>query len=306
MDLSALIYKMIIFAVLLIIGYIMARKELLTPAFSKDASALLMNVFIVASIINSVIGEQPELSRAQFFMALGMTSLTMLITYIASYLFCLPIRKEESAAQTEMMLDATNTLFVGMPIISSLYVGVGTFYIGMSCISYNLLLYSYGIWRLRKKDGDGKMHFADVISLPLAAAVISLALFFLEFPMPQIVKEFISTVSGGTVPLSMIIIGASLGNANPASAFREKRNYLISLERLILVPVLTYFIVGLFTDDSELLLTCTVLGGVPIGAIATPLSIKYGYDASYAARATMVTTILCMITIPVLIKILFG
>ena len=306
MDYSALLNQMFVFAVLLVIGYVMAKKKILTPEFSKCASALLVNVFIVSSIINSVLGERPSLSGRQLFLSFAITTLSIVITYVVAFLFCLPLRKESDAAQTEMMMEATNTLFVGLPVVSSLFGTEAVFYMGMSCIPYNLLLFTYGVWRLKKGRGSKKINFRDVLSVPLLASVLALLLFALNLPVPRIVKGLFSTVSGATVPVSMIIIGASLGTASPAAAFTEKRNYLISAERLIIAPVITYLVVRLFTDNQVLLVTCTVIGGVPVGSVATPLSIKYGFNPESCAKATMVTTILSMVTIPAIIKVLFG
>ena len=304
MDFSALIIKMVIFAVLLATGYFLAGKKILGPEFNRGASSLLINVFISASIINSVIGGRPDIDDG--FSTFLIAALSIVITYSGAFIFWLFVRKEKNAAQTEMMLDATNTLFVGIPVVQSLYGSEAVFYVGMSCIPYNVLLYSYIAWKMKKEQGGGSFSFRNLISVPLISAVIALLIFILNPPVPRLVSDLISTVSAATVPVSMIVIGSSLGKVNPAKAFTELRNYTISLERLVIMPIVTYFVTRCLTDNTVLILTCTVIAGVPIGAVATPLSIENGYDAEYCAKATMVTTVLCMITIPVLLKILFG
>lgn len=304
MDFSGLIIKMVIFAVLLATGYFMARKKILGAEFNRGASSLLINVFITASIINSVIGGRPEIKDGVSVFLI--TTLSIVITYLGSFVFWLFIRKEKNAAQTEMMLNATNTLFVGIPVVQALCGSEAVFYIGMSCIPYNILLYSYMAWKMKKEQGQDDFSLKSLISVPLIAAALSLLIYVINPPVPKMVAELFSTVSAATVPVSMIVIGSSLGRVNPAKAFTEPRNYTISLERLIIVPLVTFFITRLLTDNEVLILACTVTAGVPVGAVATPLSIENGYDPEYCAKATMVSTVLCMITIPILLKILFG
>ena len=305
MNYGALYSKMFVFAVLLTLGYLLARKGILTKEFNKSASSLLINVFIVASIINSVLGERPELSGKDFALVFGMLCLSEIITYICAVIFCRFLKKDELRFQTELLMEATNTLFVGLPVVSALCGNQGAFYVGMSCIPYNILLYSYGVWNLQRGKGSDGIHLKDLMTSSLIAALLSLVIFIFNPTLPSFVTELFSTTSSATVPVSMIIIGANLGKINPIAAFKEKRNYIVALERLVITPLIAYFIIRLFTDDTALLLSCTVIAAVPVGAIATPLSIQYGYDPEYASRATMVTTILCMLTIPMLVQILF-
>ena len=306
MDFSALIIKMVIFLVLLATGYFMARKKILTPEFTKSASALIIDVFIVASIINSVLGNRPELSAKNFGIAFAMLTLAIVLTYLIAKIASFALKKESNTAHFEMVTSITNTLFVGMPIVSSVCGSEATFYVGMSCIPYNLILYTYGVWRLSSGKGEGKVKIKDVLSVCLIAAVVSLVIFIVNPPVPKVITELFSCVSAATVPMSMIVIGASLGPINPAQAFKEKINYIISFVRLIVTPLITFFLVRLFTDNQVLILTCTVIAGCPVGSIATPISIQYGYEATYSSKAIMVSTILGMFTLPILIKVLFA
>ena len=65
MDMSALLTKMVIFVVLMVIGYIGARTKLLNNEVTKAASKLTLNVFMTATILNSVIANPPKLSGGE-------------------------------------------------------------------------------------------------------------------------------------------------------------------------------------------------------------------------------------------------
>ena len=305
MDYSALISKMVMFVLLLAIGYVMARKKILGPEFCKSCSALLLNVFIVASILSSVMGDRPQLSGADFGNAMMMLCLTMVLTYVIAFLCGLPFLKEERGVKTEMVMAITNTLFVGLPVVQAVCGSEAVFYVGMSCVPYNLLLYSYGVWRLKSGSGEKGIRIRDMITVCLVAAITALLIFLIDPPIPAGVTGIINTISGATVPLSMIVIGASMGGINPARAFGEKRSYVIALERLIIAPLITYFVVKQFTGNETLLISCMVLAGCPVGVISTPLFIRYGHDGEYSSKAVMVTTVLSLLTLPLLIAILF-
>ena len=55
MEMSPLISKMLIFVVLMVIGYVCARTKFAGREFTRDASKMVINVFMSATIINSVL-----------------------------------------------------------------------------------------------------------------------------------------------------------------------------------------------------------------------------------------------------------
>lgn len=303
MNFSALLIKIGIFAVLLVLGNIMARKKIISEWFAKDTSKLMLNVFIVASIINSVLGERPNITTTEMWKAMLVLSATSVIIYGTGFIASRFFKNESNAAQTETIIGVINSLFVGLPVVGALCGGEATFYIGLSCLPYNLILYTYSTARLR--GGKGGFSLKEVMTPTLIAALISMVIFLVNRPMPRFFTELVGSVAGATTPLSMLLIGATLGNVNFKELVKDRRMYIISAIRLIIVPLFTYFVLRSFVANEVLLLCCVVLAGCPTGMIVTPLSIKYGYDPQYSSRMIASTTILSFITLPILIYILF-
>ena len=52
MELSVLLNKMFVFVVLMVIGYVLARRGVLDRSFTKAASSLTLNVFMAATIVS--------------------------------------------------------------------------------------------------------------------------------------------------------------------------------------------------------------------------------------------------------------
>ena len=254
MDFSNLYIKMLIFSVLLVIGYLAARKGYLSRDFAKSASWLLVNVLLTSSIVNSVLGARPDLPPKDLWFAFFLlTGLTALLYVIAT--FCARFDNRETAPQTILLLAAVNTLFVGLPVVQVLKGSEAVFYLGISCVPYNVLFYSYGIWCLTKEKSGNHVRLADMISPPLVAALFALVVFVFHIRLPKAVTEFFSTVSAGTVPVSMLVIGATLGPVRLTEAFLNKKLWLFSLIRLILTPVAIYFLLRLFVSNEVLLLS---------------------------------------------------
>lgn len=302
MDFAALISKMISFLTLILVSYICVKKHVLDRNFSKGLSFLVMNVFLPCSILNSVISNHPDISGSQLTQAIVMLSLAMLIPYVisaaATRLFC---RGGKNAAVFELLCSVINTMFIGLPILEGMFGSIAVLYCALSCLSYNVLLYTYGTWRLRAGlDGSGSaLRIKSVFTAPFIATLIALVIFAFSLPTPLFIREVISTVSAATVPASMIVIGATLGSARLSDALREKSIYAVSLLRLVIIPAVVLFILRFLTDDPVLLANCVILAACPSAVLVTILSLQYGADAMYASKGVLVTTLLSMITLPV-------
>ena len=304
MDFSSLYIKMLIFSVLLVIGYLAARKGYLGKDFARPASWLLVNVLLTCSIVNSVLGSRPDLPPKDLWFAFFLLAgLTVFLYVIAT--FCSRFDNKETAPQTILLLAAVNTLFVGLPVVQVLKGNEAVFYLGISCIPYNIAFYSYGIWGLTKGKNGKKVRLADMLSANLVAALFALVVFVFHIRLPRAMTEFFSTVSAGTVPVSMLVIGATLGPVKLTEAFLNKKLWLLSLIRLILTPVAVYFLLRLFVSNDVLLLSAVVIAACPTGTVCTPVSIQYGYDPKYSSECIMLTTVLSMVTLPLLLRALF-
>ena len=305
MDLSALLTKMVIFVVLMVIGYIGARTKLLNGEFTKAASKLTLNVFMSATIINSVIANPPQLSGGELAEVMLACFVSIGLSYLLSALMVrlLPFNRERKPLM-ELLISVTNTMFIGVPVAEPVFGSQAVFYIAMSCIPFNVLLYTYGVWRMNQSGERVKLHLKDMVSVPLIATLAALLIFVVKIPMPAVAKELCSTLSAATMPMSMLVIGSSLGRVSLLDAIKEKSLYFVSLVRLVLVPLLTLPVLRLITADPVLLGAMVIIAGCPSGIVVTVLAIQYGRDAEYTSKGILLNTVLSMVTLPALVYFL--
>ncbi len=308
MDLSPLFAKLLTFITLMLAGYAGARKKILCPGFAKSLSWLVMDVFLSCTILNSVTSGDLDISGTQLVKVILLLSLVMLISYafgaLAARVF---FKGRENTPVFELLISVMNNIFIGLPIAEALYGATAVLYCALSCIPYNLLLYSYGVWRLRSGKalgGGAAFKLKDVFTVPLFATLAALLIFIFDIQLPYILRELISTTASATMPASMIVIGATLGGVKIADGFKQRYVYLISLMRLIIVPAAVWFIVGLLSTDSMLVSTCTIIAACPSAVVVSILALQNDYDAAFSSNAVLVTTALSMISLPVWVYIL--
>ena len=305
MELSGLITKMVIFLALMLVGYVAVRKGICDEKFSKSLSWFVMNVFLSCTIINSVISDPPELSGSQLWYTIILLSIVIALVLFVGIISVNAVKLgDDNRALSELLCGVSNNVFVGMPLIQSLYGSEGLLYTALSCIPYNVFLYTVGVWRLKKGREDSAVHIKDMLTTPLYATVLALTIFTFNIPVPNMLCELISTAADATMPLSMIVIGATLGSVSLVDAFKEKRMYFISFIRLILTPALTLLLLSRLTDNTVLLSTSVIISACPSAVNVSVLALQYGHDASYSSKGVLVTTLLSMITLPIWAMIL--
>ena len=308
MDFSPLFAKLLTFIALMLAGYAGARKNILCPGFAKSLSWLVMDVFLSCTILNSVTSGDLDISGAQLVKVILLLCLVMLISYafgaLGAHVF---FKGRENTPVFELLISVMNSIFIGLPIAEALYGSTAVLYCALSCIPYNLFLYSYGVWRLKSGkalDGGAAFRIKDVFTVPFFATLAALLIFIFNIQLPYILRELISTTASATMPASMIVIGATLGSVKIADGFKERYVYLISLMRLVIVPAVVWFIAGLLSTDAMLVATCTIIAACPSAIVVSILALQNDYDAAFSSKAVLVTTALSMISLPVWVYIL--
>ena len=301
----ALFQKLILFLALMLVGYVGARRGSFGPDFARSASKLTLNVFMTATILYSVVNNPPSMSGGELAWSLLVAFLVLLLGYVVSAVLTrlLPVNPERKPI-FELLISVMNPMFIGVPVAEVLLGSQGVFYIALSNAFFNLLLFTYGVWRIKAGERS-KLRLKDMITMPLIATVLSVVIFALRVPCPDFLKSMLGTVSPATMPMSMVVIGASLGKVKLVDTFKEKSLYLVSFFRLLLMPLLTWLLFQVLPADPMLRSAMLIVSACPSGIIVSILCLQYSKDVEYSSKGILLDTALSMLTIPLLAQFLF-
>ena len=300
-----LIEKMALLVMLLALGYLCARLKLVGPEFNKGLSKLVINVFLAGMILSSVINKKLEMTGGDVAFGLLMMTLSMLICVGIGWLSPTLLRiKDGDKGMYRILAAFMNNGFMGFPLVAAVYGENTVFFASLSNIPFNLLLYTVGVMFLQKGDKNTKFSIKSVINVPIVATLIAVVIFIFEIPMPKLVDDVADTLSAATVPLSMMCVGLSLGSVSLKEALMQPRLYGISLVRLLICPLAVWLVLRIFITNPVILGTIVILSACPSAIICTILGIQYGRDGVESSEAIFISTMLSMITIPLLISVL--
>ena len=302
---TVLIEKMALLVMLLALGYLCARLKLVGPEFNKGLSKLVINVFLAGMILSSVINKKLEMTGGDVAFGLLMMTLSMLICVGIGWLSPTLLRiKDGDKGMYRILAAFMNNGFMGFPLVAAVYGENAVFFASLSNIPFNLLLYTAGVMLLQKGDKNTKFSIKSVINVPIVATLIAVVIFIFEIPMPKLVDDVADTLSAATVPLSMMCVGLSLGSVSLKEALMQPRLYGISLVRLLICPLAVWLVLRIFITNPVILGTIVLLSACPSAIICTILGIQYGRDGVESSEAIFISTMLSMITIPLLISVL--
>jgi hypothetical protein len=302
MDMSALITKMVIFVVLMVIGYVCTKIKSVSSNFAKDASRMVVNVFMTGTILNSVLAVETRLSGHEFAIVAAVICTAILVGWLLATISCRFMNLGENTPVFELLIGVVNNMFIAIPVVDTIFGSQAVFYCALSCIPFNIILYTYGIYRLKSGTSD-KIRIKDIFSVPLIATLVGLMIFIFNPPIPTVFRETVSTIAAATVPMSMIVIGATLGNVSLADSFKNWKLYVMCLIRLIICPFIVWLLTGFLTTDVVLRVTATVIAACPSGVMVSVLALQYDRDAVFASEGVLLSTVLSMVTIPVIVYI---
>lgn len=301
---SEILHKIIIMFVIMVIGLVCGKAKLITHDTSKKLSDILL--FLVSPMITFLSYQREYSSKIaiNLLWAFVLAALSFALTILLSYVL---IGRNSRDRQLEMLCSVfSNCAFMGIPVVESVFGSEGIIFLTMYITVFHILCWTWGIALL-----TGESTLRDTVRHLLTPAVVSVFLgllfFFCRIPLPEIIREPLWLIGDMNTPLAMLVAGATLARTRVSEIIRRPRIVYISFLRLILFPVLTGLLAAVFVrlGASPMPVTAVVIAsGCPSAVINISFAIKYGKDSVYASELFAFTTVICGITIPLLLKFL--
>lgn len=348
-----MLQQMIVMFLMMAVGYLCYKKQILTEEVSKKVSAIVVNVANPCMILSSALTDQ-KMQGKELLQTLAIVVFMYAFLLVLAQLLprILRIRKESRGAYAAMTVFA-NIGFMGFPILTAIYGNGALLYGSVFQIPFNILIYTYGVAVLTTKpDADGKaepdgktemtgktgkcqdvrditeggnekpankntvrkendreqhgkiQEIAEVVkkifNIGVIACIAAMLIYFLRIPVPSFLQAFITNLGNLTAPLSMMIIGASLAQMPLKELFLDGKLLVFSLVKLLLLPAIWMLMVNRVVEQEILRGVCLVMMATPAGSMTAMLAHQYGGDYETASRGVALTTVLSVVTMPVL------
>ena len=307
MDLSVLFSNLVGLFLLIGVGFFAVRAGLLPAESSKPMSTLLMKVTVPATIVHSMLRPfDPGFLRlgvSIFLVGAVAFPLFSLLSLGLSRLLRVP---QDRRGMWCCCATFCNNGFMGFPVALALFGEEGLTLTVILSIPFNLLMYSVGAKMVcmdLPRDGSARpiswsRAVFSVINLSMA---VGLLLYFTQLPLPQAILGPLGYLSDATTPLSMIITGMNLSQGRMSDVLRDRDAFTASGARLLLFPVAAWALMRLVPGLNALVVGAALINlAMPAPAAATFIGEEHNGCTQLAARIVFLSSLLCMVTIPVI------
>ena len=305
MHISLLLMNQIIqLFIMIFMGFIIVKAKLLKAEDSKILSVIVLYLIIPCVIINAFQVDYTPQTIKGLLIALAGSVMTQVILLIVVSILGRVFHLNEVEVASIYYSNSGNLI---VPIV--------TFILGKEWVLYGCVFMSVQlvfIWTHCKKIISRESTYdwrKIVLNINMISIAIGIVLFLTRIHLPAIINNTLSAVGSMIGPASMIVTGMLFAGMDFKQIFANKRVYFVSFFRLIIVPVIALFLIkcsqlSTFSSNGNKLMLIVFLAIItPSASTVTQMCQVYENDSQYASAINVVTTLLAIVTMPLMVML---
>ncbi len=315
-----LVEQIIVIFIIILIGVICYRTKLIDDATNSKLSSILLMlinpVLIFVSYQREFSSDLLEGLLISFLLAITTHLVAIAISYLmirrkkkkAFIVDGIRIKKyvdNEDVEVERLSSSYANMGFMGIPLIYGIFGSEGVFYVTATVTVFNIFIWTHGVMMM---SGSKDLKFKEIIrkltSPTIIAIILGLIFFILQIKVPDVVYQSFSYIGDINTPFAMLIAGVTIGKTNIVQLFTKNfRMYYPVFLRLLFIPFVLVLLYIWLPIDETVKIIAIILAATPSSTIGVLFTIKYKKNSVLAAQIFTVTTLLCVVTIPIIIKL---
>lgn len=294
---------------IVIAGFICGKTHVMSQAVSKGLSGLIVNLTCPALILASTMGDvMPRRELILPLLLIGTITYAILLTLATHLPKLFRVRTDEEGLFS-FMLAFGNVGFIGYPVVSSIFGPEAVFYASVLNVPNTITVFIWGAQFIAGKQ-EGESVWKRLYSPGLIGTYLSILVVALQWHAPHIVAQPLQMIGNITVPGSLLIIGYSISQIPARHMAGGPKVFLMAFFRLIILPLTVFaafqlinLIPGVHFNDTSVAINALLIA-MPVASFGTIFCLKYGKDETVMAQGTFLTTLLALISIPIIASII--
>jgi len=304
LDISTLLQSILIMAVIIDIGGLIGYRQPLTDDSRQLVITIIVNVAMPCIILDGIF--QTPIDNALWTqilttlaLSIGLNCLGIWMGWLGARAMTVSVQKRREIA---ILSGLGNTGFIGLPLCAALFGPKGALLAAIFDAGVDVVLWTVGVMMLQGKGSFSLKGLKSLINIPMVAIIGGLGAALLGFIPPEPVKPVFGTLSKLATPLAMLYIGMLLPHFLKGKRFVSVKLLSVPITfKLILFPLLSATLLSIFPMDSEISRIALIQVAMPTLTLASILFGRYAADEEMGAMTTLFSTLLAMLSIPVVV-----
>lgn len=302
MDFNTAISQILILFIIMFIGVAAKRAGVINSSMEDSISVLLIKIAMPALIVSSTNFERTSEVLPNMVSILMIT----IVSYVLTIIFCTASAKalhydKKSANVFISLIVFANVGFMGYPVARAFFSEIGVFYTTVANLVFTSFLWTYGILLFNRQE---KLDLKKLLNIGSISTFIAVFMFAFQLKLPYFLQTAFDLTGKMTTPLSMILIGALIAEMNITKLVSNKKVYLVSAIRLILLPLTTAYILKYLGFNDMVISICTLMAAMPSGATNAIFAKQFDSEPLFASIGVFVTTLLSIFSLPLTVFVL--
>ena len=288
----------------LIPGYLLRKAGKVRPEHMGSVSAILLYICGPCMFLNSLTQMEPSRELSLRMLQFFLVTLVIQLLFLAVLFLILGKRRQEFSNRImSLAMVMGNVGFFGLPIVQAVFPDApeAAAYSCIICASMNILAWTVVVFFLT---GDRKYISlkAAVVNPTVLSVALGMALYALRARewMPELLQGGIRTVGSISTPLCMFILGIRLSTMGVKELFTQRTVWLAVVGKLIIFPLFSYALVLPIPFSPVFKASILILCATPCASIILNLAEIHHTGEGLAANCALLSTLLSVITIPLL------
>ena len=322
-NITSVATQVVILFIIIGVGVILTKFKVLNK---ERVSGLIDIVVYIVTPANIIVSFQREF-KPELIFKLGLSFLAAFTVFFINCVLAKLIIKEKNPDKNCVIRFASafpNAGYFALPLQRAILGDIGVFYGAAYIGMFHCYIWTYGVRLLSKKTAKGGTSSAEnktenssqspdthplsslkkiLLNPPIIGIFIGIIFFVLQIKIPHVILSPMESFAALNTPLPMLIIGFYLANADLKATFSNLWVYIGAFLRLIASPAIALLVCMLIKADSGVATSCIIACSAPTAALSGMLAQKFGRDTEVPAGMITFTTIVCIITMPVMVAL---
>lgn len=303
MNQSIVLNQVLVLFIIMLAGFIAGKAGVIDSTGSKKLGGVMLYVTSPMLVFKAFFIKFTTERLINIMWIVGMALSMFLLAILLSKLIYKKFPDDKSTI-LRFCAVFSNCGYMGLPLMQALYGDEGVFYGSFYVMCFHIMLWTYG-YVMFGGQGTRKQIAVKVLTKPsLIAVYLGMIIFIFGIPVPSPIESAVTAVGNMTMPISMLIIGSIISSTKLKEIVSDWRAYLSSFVRLVLMPLIAFALTripGVPAMPSAVLVTALAM---PSAANTTVFAELFNKDAVFASKCVSVSTLLSIVTIPLIVSLL--
>ena len=284
------------------LGFLIVKLRIVKTEDSRVLSMVTIYLVLPCVTIHAFQIEYSTKIRNGFLLAVAVAILIHVVLFVVCGILRKLLKMDEVETASLIYSNAGNLI---LPLVTSILGEEWVIYASAFLSVQMILMWTHGQSLMEAKAG---INWKKILcNINLIAIILGIVLFFTQIRLPVILGNTMSQISATLGPVCMIMLGMTMTEVKWKDIFSHSRIYLITILKMVVTPLIVLLLLkylplaSLVKDGKTILLISLMAVITPSATTIVQLAQLYDREPVYASTINVMTTLVSIVTMPLMV-----